>query len=401
MQRRSFLKLGAAAGTVYACSRSTTSLASTVEPRIQRYVPLGSTDLTVSDISFGGSRLSDPSLVSYAYDRGVTYFDTAESYRGGASESAVGTALAGVRDKVIIASKTRARAGQGQREIMSALENSLRRLRTDYVDLYYIHAVNSIDRLKNPEWGEFTERAIEQGKIRFRGMSGHGSKLVQCLDYALDQDMVDVVLVAFNFAQDPKFVEKLKHKFHYVSLQPGLVEVLDRARSKGVGVAAMKALMGARLNDMRKYESQGATFAQAALKWVLNSGRVDVALISMTDEYDIDEYLGASGASPVAELDTDLLTRYVAMQGSQYCLQGCGVCADSCAYGVPISDVLRTRMYAVDYEDAQLAMDSYANLEGGAIACLNCVEQTCLGACPNNIPIASFTRDAAQRFSLV
>ena len=283
---------------------------------------------------------------------------------------------------------------------MSALENSLRRLRTDYVDLYYIHAVNSLDRLKNPEWGEFTERAIEQGKIRFRGMSGHGSKLVQCLDYALDQDMVDVVLVAFNFAQDPTFVEQIKHKFHYVSLQPGLVEVLDRARSKGVGVAAMKTLMGARLNDMRKYESQGATFAQAALKWVLNSGRVDVALISMTDEYDIDEYLGASGASPVAELDKDLLTRYVAMQGSQYCQQGCGACADSCVYGVPISDVLRTRMYAVDYQDMQLAMDSYANLEGGAIACLNCVEQSCLGACPNNIPIASFTRDAAQRFSL-
>ena len=401
MQRRSFLKLGAAAGAIYASSRHTPTLASTVEPRIQRYVPLGSTGLTVSDISFGGSRLSDSSLVSYAYDRGVTYFDTAESYRGGASESAVGTALAGVRDKVIIASKTRARAGQDQRQIMSALENSLRRLRTDYVDLYYIHAVNSLDRLENPEWGEFTERAIEQGKIRFRGMSGHGSKLVQCLDYALDQDMVDVVLVAFNFAQDPTFVEQIKHKFHYVSLQPGLVEVLDRARSKGVGVAAMKTLMGARLNDMRKYESQGATFAQAALKWVLNSGRVDVALISMTDEYDIDEYLGASGASPVAELDTDLLTRYVAMQGSQYCQQGCGVCADSCVYGVPISDVLRTRMYAVDYQDAQLAMDSYANLEGGAIACLNCVEQTCLGACPNNIPIASFTRDVAQRFSLV
>ncbi len=400
MQRRSFLKLGAAAGAIYASSRRTPTLASTVEPRIQRYVPLGSTGLTVSDISFGGSRLSDSSLVRYAYDRGVTYFDTAESYRGGASETAVGTALAGVRDKVIIASKTRARAGQAQREIMSALENSLRRLRTDYVDLYYIHAVNNIDRLKNPEWGEFTERAIEQGKIRFRGMSGHGSKLVQCLDYALDQDMVDVVLVAFNFAQDPTFVEQIKHKFHYVSLQPGLVEVLDRARNKGVGVAAMKTLMGARLNDMRKYESQGATFAQAALKWVLNSGRVDVALISMTDEYDIDEYLGASGASPVAELDKDLLTRYVAMQGSQYCQQGCGACADSCVYGVPISDVLRTRMYAVDYQDMQLAMDSYANLEGGAIACLNCVEQTCLGACPNNIPIASFTRDAAQRFSL-
>lgn len=397
MKRRSFLKLGASAGAVYASSGPASALSPKNEPRIQQYVKLGKTDLEVSDISFGSSRLSDPSLVRYAYDRGVTYFDTAESYRGGASETAVGTALSGVRDKVIIASKTKARAGQSRTNIMAALEGSLRRLRTDYVDLYYIHAVNDIDRLENPEWAEFTERAIEQGKIRYRGMSGHGSNLVKCLDYSLNHDLVDVVLVAFNFAQDPEFADKLKYMFHYVALQPGLIEVLDKARAKGVGVAAMKTLMGARLHDMREFEYEGATFSQAALRWVLASNHVDVALISMTGEVEIDEFLGASGAPPVATREMQLLTKYVALQGSRYCQQGCGVCADSCPYGVSISDVLRTRMYEVDYRDRQLALESYANIERNASSCFDCREQSCLGVCPNNLPIASLTRDAALR----
>ncbi len=399
MKRRSFLKMGAAAGAAYASAGSKSAIALNQEPRVQRYVQLGNTDLTVSDISFGSSRLTDASLVSYAYDRGVTYFDTAESYRGGRAETAIGEALSSVRDKVIIASKTRAQVRHNRIQIMESLEDSLRRLRTDYVDLYYMHAVNNVDRLKNPEWGEFTERAIEQGKIRYRGMSGHGSKLVKCLHYALDQDMVDVVLVAFNFAQDPDFVDKVKHVFHYVALQPGIVEALDKAHAKGVGVAAMKTLMGGKLNDMREFEYGGATFAQSALRWTLASSHVDVALISMTGESEIDEFLGASGAPAISEADMSLLTKYVAMQGSRHCQQGCGVCAESCPYQVPISDVLRTRMYEVDYRDRQLALASYANIEKGAGQCLSCTAQSCLGACPNNIPIASLTQDAARRFA--
>lgn len=400
MERRLFLKLGAATGTICASPVAAVSVAATSEPRVQRYVPLGATGLEVSDVSFGGSRLSDPSLVRYAYERGVTYFDTAESYRGGSSEIAVGSALSGVRDKVVIASKTKARVGDDRKRIMSALEDSLKRLRTDYVDLFYIHAVNDVSRLQNPEWAEFTERAIEQGKIRFRGMSGHGSNLVQCLNYALDHNLADVVLVSFNFAQDPEFTDKIRHMFHFVALQPGLAKVLDKARAKGVGVVAMKVLMGARLNDMRPYEYQDATFSQAALRWVLASNHVDAAVISMTGEFEIDEYLGASGIPAIAQPDMGLLTRYVAMQGSTHCQQGCGVCANSCPYDVPISDVLRARMYEVDYRDRALAMQSYSNLETNAVQCLGCTTQNCLGGCPNNVPIAEFARDAARLFGV-
>ena len=398
MQRRSFLKLSAAAVAGLTSVSETVPVAASAKPRIQRYVPLGNTGLEVSDISFGCSRLSDSKLVRYAYERGVTYFDTAESYRGGASETAVGLALSDVREKVVIASKTKAGEGATRHQMMSALEESLKRLRTDYVDIYYNHAVNDPARMQNPEWAEFTETAKKQGKIRFRGMSGHGSRLIESLDYSLDHDLVDVVLVAFNFAQDPDFEEKLRYLFHYIALQPDLIRVLDKARNKGVGVAAMKILMGARLHDMRPHELEGGTFSQAALKWALASNHIDVALISMTDHAKIDEYIDASGELIITENDFSLLARYVAAQATRYCQHGCGICMTACPYEVPIPELLRVRMYDVDYRDPELALAGYSNLQHQSTRCMNCVEQSCLGSCPNNLPIPVYTRDAVNRF---
>jgi len=253
--------------------------------------------------------------------------------------------------------------------------------------------------MRNAEWHEFTELAKRQGKIRFRGMSGHGSRLVDALAYALDNDLVDVILTAFSFGQDPEFHDRMRHTFHFVALQPDLPPLLDRARSNGVGVVAMKTLMGGRLNDMRPYETGGATFAQAALRWVLASGKADAALISMTSPREIDEFVAASGGTSVSGADVRLLARYAALQGPRHCQQGCNRCEGVCPAGVPIGEVLRTRMYDVDYGDRALARMDYAALGDGAAACTGCVEQPCLNACPNGIPIAVFAREAAARLA--
>ncbi len=334
-----------------------------------------------------------------ALELGVNYFDTAESYHWGSSEEAIGEALVGKRDRVYIASKSKSGPRDTRTEMMRALEGSLRRLRTDYVDVYFNHAVNDVRRMQNQEWWEFTELAKRQGKIRFRGMSGHGSRLVDCLDYAIDRDLVDVILVAYNFAQDPDFYDRLRHTFHFVDLQPGLPAVLEKAKTRDVGVLAMKTLMGARLHDMRPYERPGATFAQAAFRWVLASPRVDGVLVSMTDRAEIDEYLGGSGEPVVSREDLYLLGIYARLQTAKYCQHGCGVCESSCPESVAIAEVLRTRMYDVDYGDHLLARTDYAKLDKGAAACTRCVHQACLGSCPLGVPIARFTRDAAERLA--
>src|SRR5512145_1506460 len=162
VDRREFLALGA--GALLGVPG-----ASAAEPgRIRRYVRLGRTGLEVSDISFGSSGTSDAALVRYAYERGVNFFDTAESYRGGFAEEAIGEALQGKRDRVVLSTKTKADTGDRRADMMRALEGSLKRLGTDRVDIYFNHAVNDVDRMQNQEWFEFTELAKRQGKIRFR-----------------------------------------------------------------------------------------------------------------------------------------------------------------------------------------------------------------------------------------
>jgi len=392
--RRELLKAGAvgAAGLLGPGA----AVAADSEPRVRRYAALGRTGMKISDISFGSSRMRDPKPVRYAYERGVNYFDSAEGYKGGDSESAIGEALHDVRDRVFITSKTKAESDARRGEMMKALEGSLRRLRTDYVDVYFNHAVNDSDRMANPEWAEFTELAKKQGKIRWRGLSGHGGRLVPCIEYALDNDLLDVILTAYNFGQDPAFHQRFLSRFDFVALQPGLPRVLERAKAAGVGVVAMKTLMGARENDMRPYEREGGTFSQAAFRWVLSNPNVDALVISMNDRKMIDEYLGASGSTRVSRADLELLGRYAAKNGSGYCQHGCDICNSVCPSGVEIAEVLRTRMYDVDYGDREFAREEYALLKPQALACLACDGSPCASVCPNGIPISELTRQAAK-----
>ena len=394
LDRRQALAL-AAAGAAGAATQGARAQGAPEAPRIRRTATLGRTGLEVSDISFGSSGSADPDLVRHALDRGVTFFDTAESYRFGAAEEALGAALRGRRDGVVLASKTRAGARDRAADMMAALEGSLRRLRTDRLDIYYLHAVNDVARIANPEWAAFTERAVEQGKIRFRGMSGHGSRLAACLDHAIDRDLADVVLVAYNFVQSPGFLDRLRNAFDFYALQPALPARLERAAEKGIGVVAMKTLAGARLNDLRAFERPDGTFAQAAFRWVLADPHVDALVVSMNSRRAIDEYVAASGTGAPSRADRSLLERYLARNGDRYCRPACDGCADACPHGVEIAEVLRTRMYAADYGDEALARADYAALD--ASPCLSCGHQACRDSCPHGLEIPLLTRAAAAR----
>lgn len=397
MDRRAFLRAGAAGLATAGLGLSAGPVAAG-EPRVRRRRVLGKTGLEIGDIGYGSSRTTDPDVVRHALARGIDYFDTAEGYKGGACEESLGEGLAGHRDEVVLASKTHAGARASRAEMMRALEGSLRRLRTDRIDVYFNHAVNDVDRLLNEEWHAFAEQAKRQGKIRFTGMSGHGGHLVECVDRAARDELVDVLLVGYNFGQDPAFYQRFVRNFDFVAVQTGLTEALDRARAKGLGVIAMKTLRGARLNDMRPYEYGGATFAQSAFRWTLNGGHVDALIVSMTSPEQIDEYVAASGGGPLTSTELGWLDRYLAHAPEGYCEHGCSACETSCPESVPISEVLRTRMYARDYGDLALAREDYAKLAVDAAACSGC-DAPCLGSCPGGIPIAGLTRDTHRRLA--
>ncbi len=145
------------------------------------------TDLTVTRACFGtmtfGSQMDEATairVVDLCLDAGINFFDTANVYNQGDSESVVGKALRGRRDKVILASKVSGKMGEGPDEsglsgaaIRRAIEESLRRLQTDYLDIYYLHQPDYQVPLE--ETLETMEQLVEQGKVRYPASSNYGS----------------------------------------------------------------------------------------------------------------------------------------------------------------------------------------------------------------------------------
>jgi uncharacterized protein len=400
--RREFLQNGALAGLGLGLLPRFERISATgPAPAPARYHELGRTGIKMSDISFGSDAIhpGDENVVLHAFDSGINYYDSAEIYGDGDAETTLGNALKGKRDKVYLTSKVIAGPEMRKEQMMQALEGSLRRMQTDYVDIYFQHAVNNLERLKNPEWYEFSDNAKKQGKIRFTGMSGHAGNLIQCLDYGIDTGKFDVILGAYNFGHDPAFYQRFLRNWDMVAIQPDLLRIIKKAKAHGMGYVAMKTLHGARLNDMRPYETGGATFAQSAFRWVLSNPDVDGLIVSMTNIPQIDEYLAASGSRAAQIGDLYLLRKYAELNNSSTCRRGCNLCESSCPAGVTISEVLRTRMYAVDYGNMRLARDEYAMLEANASACLTCDAKPCAGACPHGVHTEQFVPDTHRLLS--
>lgn len=395
-RRRDVLKAGVAAG-VGLGTAPLVAAAAEKKPEVRAYRTLGRTGMKVSDISYGSGATTNALLPIFAYERGINYFDTAETYpltAHGVAEKKLGRGLLSQvpRDKVYIASKTEAQADDDRGTLMRRLERSLERLRTDYVDVYMNHAVNDVARLKNPEWHEFIGRAKQQGKVRFTGMSGHGGNLIECLDYGLDNELFDVILVAHNFGQDPAFYARFLKDSDMIAINPELPSRIERASKQGVGVIAMKTRMGGKLNDLSAYEAQGSTTNQAAFRWVLSGQHVDAMIVTFARPQQVNEFLGASGETRLRSGDAALLRAHLVGAGQDYCRHGCSDCDSSCPQGVAISEVLRTRMYASHYGDRAMAEASYARIGNDATACLSCSVQSCAGACPYGLDIPKLTR---------
>jgi uncharacterized protein len=342
---------------------------------VRTYRPLGHTGIHMSDISFGGAGISDPDVVARAVDRGINYFDTSPDYSQTGSEQVIGRALKPHRDKVYVASKFCTGAGHLPKDtpvadIIKAVEGSLQRLQTDYLDVCIIHECNDLDRLMAPTFHEAYDRLHEQGKVRFLGVSSHTPNLEQVMRHAVDSGRFQMLLVAYNFNN-----------------WPDLTTIFHDAKQRGVGVVAMKTLKGARASVLKDFADQSQAFSQAAFKWVLSNPDVSGLVVSIRDAEQIDEYLYASG-QPVTPADLALLERYDQLIARDYCRPGCGACLGSCPYGVPVDDVFRYAMYFENYGQQQDARTKYAALsaEHNASRCAGC-SAPCQAACPFDIPI--------------
>ncbi len=344
---------------------------------IQAYRPIGERGFAMSDISFGCSGLTDPGVARRAVERGVNYFDTSPDYSATGAERALGAGIRGApRDKLFVVSKFCTADGHLPDDtpvpkVIEAVEGSLGRLGTDYLDLVHIHACNSLDRLMAPNIHEAFDRLKQAGKVRFIGVSSHTPDLETVMAHAVDSGRFDVIMVAYNFKN-----------------WPDLHDIFHRAHQRGVGVIAMKTLKGAQHSQLSDFTpTERESFPQAAFKWVLSNGDVSGLVVSISKYDQLDEYLAGSG-KPVTTADLEVLERYDRLVANDYCRPGCGACLDHCPQDVPIDDLLRYQMYARNYGFEKEAMRLYARVDPAhrADRCAGC-PAPCEAACPFELPI--------------
>jgi aryl-alcohol dehydrogenase-like predicted oxidoreductase len=228
MKRREFIKLGLTTAAVASASQLRASKVTPSNPIARR--TLGKTGEQLSIIGFGGIVVMDESsgaasnIVAEAVDRGINYFDVAPSY--GNAQKMLGPALAPYRNKCFLACKTEGRMKQDSR---AQLEESLKLLKTDHLDLYQFHALtkmSDLDKVLGPGGAmETMEAAKKEGKIRYIGFSVHSAETALA---AMDRYNFDTVLFPLNWV--------------LVSQANFGPQILERAQEKQMGILALKSM---------------------------------------------------------------------------------------------------------------------------------------------------------------
>jgi aryl-alcohol dehydrogenase-like predicted oxidoreductase len=363
MERRKFLKrmssalLGAAAAPLLPGLRSLTAAekAAPVE-----YRTLGKTGLKVTAVSMGVMNCSDPAVLHRAFDLGINFYDTADCYMRGNNEEMVGKVFEGRRSKVQL--QTKVHPGD-EKKMRASVERSLRRLRTDYLDVLVWHGHHKPEEVSDPGLFEFMGKMKKEGKVRFTGFSAH-SNMAALLREAAKSGGHDVALVSYNFTHSK-----------------GLKEAIAVAAGAGIGIVAMKTQAG----GYKKGKMAGLTPHQAALRYVLTDSNVATAVPGVTSVEQIEECAAAMKTS-FSEQNLLQLKQYRAFLDGRICTL-CGGCTGECPNGVAYGDVLRLVMYHDGYENDLLVKEASRGLANLAQTerCLDC--SSCLVQCRRGIDI--------------
>jgi aryl-alcohol dehydrogenase-like predicted oxidoreductase len=233
MKRRDFLRKGTAAAGLAASKKMFNPLAKASESSKLTPIPkrrLGKTGADLSIIALGGMLVMDTeqsftnNIVAEAFDRGINYFDVAPEY--GNAQQMLGPALEPYRKRSFLACKTLMRDRDGAAK---ELEDSLRKLRTNHVDLYQFHAVTTkedVQKIFGPSGAmEAFQAARQAGKVRFIGFSAHSVENALAM---FDHYDFDTILFPINFVL-----------FSQADFGP---QVVARAHDKGMGILALKAM---------------------------------------------------------------------------------------------------------------------------------------------------------------
>jgi aryl-alcohol dehydrogenase-like predicted oxidoreductase/NAD-dependent dihydropyrimidine dehydrogenase PreA subunit len=333
MGRRKFMRNMSSAflGVVSSPFWSGLPLAHAEKKPVPEYRTLGKTGLKVTAVSMGVMNCSDPAVLLRAFDLGINFYDTADCYMKGRNEEMVGKAFEGKRQKVFIQTKVHI---HDEKKMRSSVERSLRRLRTDYIDVLVWHNHSSPEEVSDPKLFEFMSKMKKEGKARFTGFSSH-SNMASLLSEAAKSNFHDVALVSYNFTHSKN-----------------LKEAVALAAKSGIGIVAMKTQAG----GYKKEKMGGLSPHQAALKYILMDQNVSCAVPGVTTIEQIEECAAAMGAS-FSKGNLNELKQYQSFLQGKTCTM-CGGCTGECPYGVFRSDLLRVVMYHEGYQNDGLVEEA-------------------------------------------
>ncbi len=340
-------------------------------PKIKKYNPFGKTGLKVSDVSCGAISLFEPNVLRYAYECGVTYFDTAEGYLRTKSETFIGQALKDVRDKIMITTKHWYDFSSKitKSSVIERMDASLKRLQTDHVDVAMVHNIDELTPLRrNEEVLGAYEQLKKEGKVRFSGFSTHNAKVT--LKQALDFDFAQVILLIYNHMEG-KEVEPL----------------IKQVRERGIATVAMKVMAGGMQGNLKSLINQETSYSQAAIRWVLSNADVDCCIPTMSSYSHVEEYVATSG-KPLDRKALKLIADYKRQADRHYCRVSCKECVSACPEQVAVNDVLRYAMYFENYKIEKEAIRYYAEMDERKkpLACPGCAGP-CESACPYGLKV--------------
>lgn len=328
-------------------------------------IRLGKTGLMVTRLGFGGipiQRLSESDavkVVQKCLDLGLNYIDTANGYS--TSEERIGKAVKGRRKDVIIATKTFPGTPE---QIQQNLDLSLKRLQTDYIDIYQFHGVNTkevLDKIIDPENGTYQlfEKFKKAGKIRHIGITSH----------QMDAAKLEV--------KSDKF-ETIMFPFNVITSEPAK-ELLPLCKQHDVGFIVMKPLAGGMLNN-----------ATICFKYLLQFPDV-VSIPGIEKLHEIEEiYKIYEGPQKMTAAERKEMKGMIEELGDKFCRR-CDYC-QPCQQGIPISMIMTFPTFV-----KRLPPDWYlknqmmtAQIEKAA-TCIECGE--CEGRCPFNLPIREMIKE--------
>lgn len=314
-----------------------------------RKITLGSTGITTVQNGFGALPLQRDNmelsvrLLRRAYEGGITFFDTARAYSD--SEEKIGAALSDVRRNIFIATKTMARTPD---EMKSQLDTSLRKLKTDYIDIYQFHCASQCFA---PGDGtgmyELMEDFKRQGIIRHIGITAHKIGVAEeCIESGL--------------------YETLQFPFSYLSSERELA-LADKCREHNMGFIAMKALAGGIITDSRLAYAFIGQYDNVLPIWGIQR------------ENELDEWLSYMNGAPVM---TDEIRNAITADrqglGGNFC-RGCGYCMP-CPKGIQINNCARmSLMLRRAPSEAWLSQEWQDNMKQ-IESCVNCGQ--CKSRCP-------------------